>query len=184
MNPETPPAGPASAPTPIAELLESPDFPKSALGKWVDIGGYTGVVTDIVNQSLKVRSPEGALKSFNANGLRRIYLRVIPPEPPPSLRPSLAPSPRAAEPEEPPAAPKPPPTIEPDFTRPVKDIALLVTRPDYPQGILGEHVQIADYTGVVVQIVKRSLKVRSHAEITRSYNADALRKLYGESGGR
>jgi hypothetical protein len=44
--------------------------------------------------------------------------------------------------------------------------------------VLGEHVEIGDYTGVVVQIVNRSLKVRSRAETTRSYNADALKKLY------
>jgi hypothetical protein len=49
---------------------------------------------------------------------------------------------------------------------------------DYPQSLLGEHIQVGDYVGVVVQIINRSLKVRSQAETTRSYNADALRKLH------
>ncbi len=184
----TPPPGsgrdPESArpPKPIAELLEVADFPRSALGEWVDIGGYVGVVADVVNQSLKVRSPDGVTKSFNANGLRRIYGRMIPPEPPPSLRDWPPPSHSVVreKPEPPAPEPKPQPvTIEPDFTKPVQKIADLVKRPDYPQSILGEHVLIGEYTGVVVQIVNRSLKVRSPAEITRSYNADALRKLYG-----
>src|SRR4029079_826827 len=51
----------------IGDLLANPEFPKSALGEFVDIGGYTGVVIEIVKESLKVKSPEGATKSFNAN---------------------------------------------------------------------------------------------------------------------
>jgi hypothetical protein len=35
------------------------------------------------------------------------------------------------------------------------------------------------FTGVMVELVNRSLKVRSHEGSTRSYNADGLRKLYG-----
>ena len=173
---------------PIAELLETPDFPRSALGEFVDIGGYTGVVTDIVNQSLKVKSPEGGTKSFNANGLRRIYgprpalpesalpeISREPPPPPPA--PSRSRSEARRAPEEPVSAPKPA-AIEPDFSKPVKNIAELVSHPEYPDCVLGEHVEISGYTGVVVQIINRSLKVRSPAEITRSYNADALRKIY------
>ena len=30
--------------TPIADLVASPDFPQCALGEFVNIGGYTGVV--------------------------------------------------------------------------------------------------------------------------------------------
>ena len=165
----------------ISELLTVPDFPQSALGEHVDIGGYTGVVVDIVRQSLKVRSREGTTKSFNANGLRRIYGPPIRPEPfheeipdPVAAAPVVAaPNPAA------PALPPPPAQLEPDFTRPVKKIEDLVSQPDYPQSLLSEHIQIADYTGVVVQIVMRSLKVRSSAGATRSYNADALKKLYG-----
>jgi hypothetical protein len=167
----------------IAELLENPDFPKSALGELVDIGGYIGVVTDLVGLSLKVRSPDGLTKSFNANGLRRIYGRVIPPDPIPMTAeqpkpPAPAPRPRLPRTQAPPPPPPPPePTVEPDFSKPVKKISEYVKRPDYPQCTLGEHVEIADYSGVVVQIHNRSLKVRSQAEITRSYNADALRRL-------
>src|SRR5689334_10393496 len=171
---------------PIAELLTDADFPQSALGEHVDIGGYTGVVTQIVKESLRVRSQDGTTKSFNAHGLRRIYGPVVRPEPPPlpppsttSARHTPVPSPWAEEPAPPPAAPKVEPVVEPDFTKPVKKISEFVKRPDYPQCVLGEHVEIAGYSGVVIQIVNRSLKVRAPAEITRSYNADALRRLYG-----
>jgi hypothetical protein len=71
------------------------------------------------------------------------------------------------------------PMIEPDFSKPIKKITDLVRQPGFPQSALGEHVEIAGYTGVVVQIVNRSLKVRSQTETTRSYNGDALKKLYG-----
>ena len=173
---------------PIAELLTEPDFPKCSLGEFVDIGGYTGVVVDLVNLSLKVRSPEGVTKSFNANGLRRIYGPVVRPEPsiplpePPS-RPSVPKREREREPERPAPvslAPRVPPAVEPDFNKPVKNIKELVGRPDFPQCALGEHVDVIGYTGVVIQIIGRSLKVRSQAETTRSYNADALRKLYAK----
>ena len=164
-----------------------PDFPQSALGEFVDIGGYTGVVVEIVNQSLKVRSPERVTKSFNVNGLRRIYGPVIHPDPMPMRppEPPRAPVPapfKRRVPAPSPSAPPPPvkvePTVTPDFTKPVRKISDFVARPDYPQCVLGEHVEIGGYTGVVVQIISRSLKVRSTAEITRSYNADALRKLH------
>src|ERR1051326_5342923 len=130
----------------IAELVTDPEFPRSALGEFVDIGGYTGVIVDIVNQSVKVRSQEGVTKSFNAHGLRRIYGPVIhlpePPiefsAPPPPATPGPRPIPRPPPPESPPPPPKPP-LIEPDFTRPIKPIAEYVGRPDYPQCVLGEH---------------------------------------------
>ncbi|MFO1499718.1 MAG: hypothetical protein U1G07_15215 [Verrucomicrobiota bacterium] len=155
----------------------NPEFPKSALGEHVDIGGYAGIVVDIVNLSLKVRSLEGVTKSFNANGLRRIY--GPRPEPPPMPTPPSSP-PERTEVDSPPSKEKAEPALEPDFTRPVKNIASVVGQPGFPQSALGEHVDIAGYLGVVVQIVHRSLKVRSPAETTRSYNADTLRKLYGK----
>lgn len=162
---------------PVVELVAMPDFPGSALGEMVDIGGYVGVVVDIVRESLKVRSQEGMTKSFNANGLRRIY--GPRPEPPPVPAAPASPAPHRTFFSQPVAAPvvKEEPKIEPDFTRPVKNIKDFVTRGDYPQCTLGEHVDVAGFTGVVVQIVNRSLKVRSSGEITRSYNADALRRL-------
>ena len=48
-------------------------FPKCAFGEYVDIRGYAGVVVEIVNQSLKVRSPEGSIRSYNATGLRKLF---------------------------------------------------------------------------------------------------------------
>ena len=103
--------------TPIAELLTRPDFPKSALGEYVDIGGYAGVVVQIVNQSLKVRSPDGVTQSFNSNGLRRIYGPVIRPEPTPERGPD--PAPPASPPSAPLAPPPPqqPPSLEPEIGR-------------------------------------------------------------------
>src|ERR1041385_1496245 len=147
-----------SSPTPIAELLEAPDFPRNALGKLVDIGGYVGVVSDVINQSLKVRSPEGVTKSFNANGLRRIYIRMIPPEPPPTLF-EAPPTERRMSAPGTSALPQPLPVIEPDFSKPPKEIADLVRVPDYPQGLLGEHVRIGDFSGVVVQIRSEERRV-------------------------
>lgn len=172
---------------PVTELLTDDSFPKNALGEFLDIGGYTGVVVEIVSHSLRVRSPEGVTKSFNVNGLKRIYGPRVLPEPlpvpsydrPPASRPAPAPRPASAS-----AAPVAPAVqkeklLEPDFTKPVRNIHEFVRRPDYPQCVLGEHIEISGYTGVVVQIVNRSLKVRSPAETTRSYNADALRRLFG-----
>lgn len=169
---------------PIAELLLQPGFPKSALGETVDIGGYIGVVADVVNQSLKVRSSEGVTKSFNAGGLRKLYGPRVLPEPYPQPHEAESPAPprpRAIRREETPSPPPPKREVvaEPDFAKPVKKISDLARLPDFPKCALGEHVEIAGYTGVVVEIVNRSLKVRSQAEITRSYNADALRRLYG-----
>ncbi len=160
---------------PLAELVADPDFPHSALGEFTDIGGYIGVVVQVVKQSIKVRSPEGITRSFNANRLRTIY----GPAPKPPTMPEPRPSSSLAE-QEPsvPSTPQSPPAIEPDFTKPVRPIAELAAQSDFPQCALGEHIEIGDYRGVVVQIVNRSLKVRSQAELTRSYNADALRKLH------
>ena len=44
---------------PISELVTDPDFPNSAVGKQVDIRGYTGVIVEVVKNSIKVRSAEG-----------------------------------------------------------------------------------------------------------------------------
>lgn len=164
---------------PLAELVSNPSFPHSALGEFTDIGGYTGVVVQVVRQSIKVRSPEGITRSFNANRLRTIY------GPPPKPEPMPEPPPASIPQREPsaPAIPAQPPPLEPDFTKPVRSIAELASRPDFPQSALGEHIEIGDYRGVVVQIVGRSLKVRSPAETTRSYNADALRKLHAKPPG-
>lgn len=171
---------------PVTELLTDDSFPRNALGEFLDIGGYTGVVVEIVGHSLRVRSPEGVTKSFNVNGLKRIYGPRVLPEPipvpsydrPPASRPAPAsPWPSSSRLASAPA-PEKEQALEPDFTKPVRNINEFVRRPDYPQCVLGEHIDISGYTGVVVQIVNRSLKVRSPAETTRSYNADALRRLF------
>jgi hypothetical protein len=162
----------------IAELVAAADFPRCALGEFVDIGGYTGVVTEVVNQSLKVRSPEGRTKSFNVGGLRRIYGPAVRPEPYPEVAPVPAARPRETPEPPPPSPAKAEAQVEPDFSKPIRSIGEFVKRPDYPECVLGEHVAIAGYAGVVVQIVNRSLKVRSQGETTRSYNADALRRLH------
>lgn len=168
----------------IAEVAALPDFPKCALGVHLDISGYVGVAVQIVKQSLRVKSREGVIQSFNSQRLRQIY----------------APAPREefVEPtrnwERPQAAPKPlgtpaadpmpagPPRVfieEPDFDLPVRPITEFVDREDFPKCAYGEQVAIAEFTGVVVELVRQSLKVRSADGILRSYNGPILRKLYG-----
>ena len=67
----------------------------------------------------------------------------------------------------------------PDFSAPQKPITDFVGRPDFPEGIVGEHVMIGGYAGVVVAIVKNSIKVRSAEGFTRSFNVFGLRRIYG-----
>src|SRR5437879_3360912 len=67
---------------PIADFVTRPGFPECVLGEHLDIGGYTGVVVAIVKQSIKVKSAEGAVRSFKSYGLQRIY--GPPPELPPA----------------------------------------------------------------------------------------------------
>lgn len=164
----------------IVELAGHPDFPKCALGVLVDIGGYTGVVVEIVKQSIKVRSPEGSIQSFNFNWLRKLYGPMIHPAASEmSAREELpAPVEKKAEPLSSPA-PKRDVITEPNFDREVKGISVFAARSNFPKCALGEFVDIGGYAGVVVEIVNRSLKVRSPEGILRSYNADVLRKLYG-----
>src|SRR5690242_8102150 len=139
---------------PISELVVEADFPKNALGEYVDVGGYAGVVIDVVHHSLKVRSPEGVTKSYNVNGLRKIYGPVVRPEPIPEAKPAppARPEPNLAPWERTPevVVPKREVITEPDFTKPVKNIADWVTHPNYPKCLFGEHIEIGGYTGVVV----------------------------------
>jgi hypothetical protein len=72
-------------------------------------------------------------------------------------------------------------TAPPDFTAPQQPIADFVTRPDFPDCLLGKHVMIGGYPGVVVAIVKNSIKVRSAEGFTRSFNVFGLRRIYGPS---
>ena len=192
-DPESTPATPPSkvvsqpdfsgTPQPIGQWTERPDFPRCALGAHVSIHGFAGVVVEIINQSIKVMSAQGITQRFNAHRLKTLFA------PPDRTKPSLEvlsmerPQPvaeRKPEPEE--SEPTPPARVfiaNPDFSTPVQAIRAYASQPDFPQCAYGKHVDIPGYTGVVVEIVKGSLKVRSESGTTRSYNADALKKLYG-----
>ena len=163
---------------PIAEFAAMADFPRSALGEFVDIGGYTGIVVEIIGSSIRVRSQEGTSQRFNYHTLRRLYGPRVEPEPEPPVpietaRPSSA---DLGMPE----APEQKEIEDPNFDREVKPIRDLAGRPDFPKCTFGELVEIGDYTGVVVAIQKQSLKVRSRQGTSRKYNAEILRKLYGK----
>jgi hypothetical protein len=166
---------------PIADFAARPDFPQCAYGEFVDMGGYAGVVVEIVNQSMKVRSPEGATQSFNIHVLRRLYAPP-PPEPQPfetgrTERPLV---PATPEIETPALPPKREVITEANFDRSPKPISSVAGRHDFPKCALGELVEIAGYIGVVVEIAKESLKVKSPQGIIRSYGVSTLRKLYGQ----
>src|SRR4029079_13926337 len=60
-------------PKPISDLLADPAFPGSALSEMVDVGGYSGVIVQVLNQSLKVRSREGTSRRYNADALRKLH---------------------------------------------------------------------------------------------------------------
>jgi hypothetical protein len=72
----------SGTPQPIGEFTVRADFPQCTRGVYVDIRGFAGVVVDIVNQSIKVRSPDGITQSFNANRLKTLYApRPLEPSP-------------------------------------------------------------------------------------------------------
>ena len=153
----------------ISELVADPTFPGSAVGARVDIKGFIGVVTGVMNNSIKVRSAEGNTVSYNFHALRRLYGPPIPPEPAPASPP--APEPQA----------KGPVILEPNFNAPLVPIEVLAPKTDFPACALGIFVDLHGFTGVVVELVGRSLKVRSRQGSTRSYNADGLRKIYAQA---
>lgn len=159
---------------PISEFVTLPDYPKCLLGVHIDIGGFTGVVIEIADKSLKVKARHGGSQRFNANVLKRVY----GPQPKQEERPAR---PTYRNPAPAPAVEERPRQVitEPDFNAPVKLIAEYITRADFPQCTFGAHVEINGFTGVVIEIVKGSLKVKSHDGLTRSYNAQVLKKLHG-----
>jgi len=154
---------------PISDLVADPEFPNSAVGSQVDIKGFIGVVAGVINNSIKVRSAEGNTVSYNFHALRRLYGQPNPPDPAPPI----------AEPEA-----KGPVIREPDFNVPLDfnasmvPIETLASKSDFPACSLGIFVDLHGFTGIVVALVGRSLKVRSREGATRSYNADGLRKIY------
>ncbi|MCX6925681.1 MAG: hypothetical protein NT154_21090 [Verrucomicrobia bacterium] len=159
---------------PISELAADPGFPNSVVGQVVDIKGYTGVIVGIVKNSIKVRSAEGNTMSYNFHTLRKLYgPRIVPVEIPAEPAPA---SPPAAPPEK-----KRDIILEPNFEAPLVQIESLVNRPDFPRCAFGAHIDLHGFSGVVVELVGRSLKVRSREGTTRSYNGDGLRKIYGLS---
>lgn len=170
-------------PVPIGQFTERANFPQCTLGVYVSIHGFTGVVVEIISQSLKVRSREGISQRFNAYRLKTLF---APPDRTKPVTPALwmerpqpepTPKPIADEPEEPPPARRV--VTNPDFDQPVRAIRVFATQADFPENVYGKHVDIPGYSGVVVEIIKGSLRVRSVMGTTRSYNVDALKKLYG-----
>ncbi len=165
-----------SPPRLIGDLVVDPDFPKSALGLHVDIGGITGVITEIIKHSVKLRTPEGSLKSYNAFTLCKLYAPALRPDPTPA---PVVEAPSATMEEDEDEAPERQVIEEPDFNLPMQPISDWVLRADFPKCAWGAHVDLGGYTGVVVEIVKQSLKVLSPEGDLRSYNASVLRKLHG-----
>src|SRR5436190_9229103 len=119
---------------PIAELVSRPDFPESAVGEFVDIGGYTGEVVGIVHNAIRVKAPEGATRGFNIHVLRKLYgPRLEEPPPPPLSAPAEEPDQAETQ------AAAPPQIAEPNFEQEVKLISHLVSRADFPECALGQH---------------------------------------------
>ena len=157
---------------PISDLVADPDFPNCSVGQRVDIKGYTGVVVEVVKNSIKVRSAEGTTMSYNFHTLRKLYgPRITPVEAPSEPAPASSPA----------SQPKAERKViqEPNFHAPLVPIESLVKLPDFPGCAFGVFIDFHGYTGVVVELVGHSLKVRSREGATHSYNADGLRKIYG-----
>lgn len=172
----------AGAPQPIDDFAGRADFPQCALGAYIDIQGFAGVVVEIVKDSIRVRPPQGMTQRFNANRLKTLYAPPLRPEPV-AMAPDTDHRGTDATPESGPAGASETTReyiADPDFTAPVRPIRFYAGQPDFPRCAYGKHVDIQGYTGVVVEFVKGSLKIQSPAGLTRSYNAEVLRKLYGK----
>jgi len=157
----------------ISELVTDPAFPHSAVGEPVNINGHTGVIVEVVKNSIKVRSAEGNTVSYNFHTLRRLHSPRPAPE-------AALPHPEAAG----STATTPPPTrrviLEPDFDSPLVPIESLVHAAGFPECAFGAFVDFHGFAGVIVELVGSSVRVRSREGSTRSYNADGLRKIYGK----
>jgi hypothetical protein len=173
----------SGTPQPIGQWTERADFPQCALGAYVSIHGFAGVLVEIINQSIKVVSPDGKSQRFNAYRLKTLFAPPERTKPTPETLsmerpiPVAQPKPVDDEPE-----PEPPARVhisEPDFSVPVRAIRTYASQVDFPQCAYGKHVDIPGYQGVVVEIVRGSLKVQSPTGTIRSYNADQLKILYG-----
>ena len=165
---------------PIAQLAGRLDFPDCTYGEFVDIGGFAGIVIEVTNKSIRVKSPEERTQSFNVHVLRRLYGPRLEPEI--SIPHKIAQEPPSVA-EDSPIAKTPPERkviTEPDFNRSPKSITALAGRLDFPKCAFGEFVEIAGFAGVVVEIAHEALKVKSPQGIIRSYGISTLRKLYGQ----
>ena len=175
----------SGTPVPIGQWTERADFPQGALGAYVSIHGFAGVVVEIINQSIKVVAPDGKAQRFNAYRLKTLFAPPDRTKPEPQAltmeRPKPVPQLRPADDEPEPAPPARVHITEPDFTQPVRTIRTYASQADFPQCAYGKHVEIPGYAGVVVEIVKGSLKVQSPTGTIRSYNAAALKTLYGRA---
>lgn len=173
----------SGAPQPIEDYAGRADFPQCALGAYIDIRGFAGVVMEIVKQSIKVRSPDGIAQSFNAYRLKSLYAPPDHSEPLPTTARFEQPEPVA---ESKPDEPKPPAPVreyiaEPDFSAPVQPISDFASQPGFPKCSYGAHVDIGGHIGVVVEIVKGSIKVQDNVGATRSFNIEVLKKLHGKT---
>ena len=184
-NPEKPVAdGPdfSDEPRSIAEWALREDFPQCALGAHVDIHGFTGVVVEIVGRSFKVVSKDGVKQRFNGDRLRTLFApreRAKPKSVPRKTSPARkVPAVKASEAEEEPARVF---VANPDFSVPVRAIQFFASQSDFPKCVYGQHVELPGYSGVVVEIVKDSLRIQSAGGSIRRFNGAALKKLYGES---
>lgn len=172
----------SSTPQSISDYAGRPDFPQCALGVYLDFQGFAGVVVEIVKDSIRVRPPEGITQRFNVHRLKSLHAPSIRPEPVAMREASPTEAVAAAKPAVP--TPEAPPRVyisDPDFTAPVRVIHDYAGQPDFPKCVYGKHVDIQGYAGVVVEIVKGSLKIQSAEGKTRSYNAEGMRKLYGKA---
>jgi len=57
----------------ISEFISKQDFPLCTLGRMVEINGYVGVVVEVSGLSMKVRSPNGTSRKYNAEVLRKLH---------------------------------------------------------------------------------------------------------------
>jgi len=159
---------------PITKVVAREDFPHSAVGEFVDIGGFTGVIVEVIQNSIKVTAPEGFTRRFNYHRLREIY--GPRPEPPP------LPEPHPTVESAPPAPPEPPPELqELNFDREPRPIRDYFALPGYPQCLVGELVDVAGYVGIVVSVENESIKVRAREGTSRKYNASVLQKLHANT---
>lgn len=155
---------------PIADVVARSGFPHSAVGEFVDIGGFAGVIVEVIHNSIKVAAPEGFTRRFNYHRLRELY----------------GPRPEPVRLEEAPPAPEPAPeTAQPtreieelNFDREARPVRSYLDRADYPMCLLGELVDIGGYIGVVVSVDSDSIKVRSQQGTSRKYNAGVLKRLH------